>query len=836
MTTETAKATLPAPYYEHGGITVYHGDSLKILPLLELESFTAVVTDPPYGIGFMGKEFDTFKPEVVRQEMIRDTRTQKRRELYGGRESDAPSAAMAAGRYDRSTSANQAFQAWCTQWAALLLPVCKPGAPLLAFGGTRTSHRLVCAIEDAGWEVRDSLMWIFGCLSEDTEVLTPDGWEHYNTANGKAILTYDVQTDVFAWEVPQRWSTYCVKSDTAYRIQSDSTDQIVSRNHRCLVERGRSLTFVAAEKCSGVERVPTLSDDLHWLPQTQAAVLQRDVQRLLSRARLGQARAQRGVGCFAGRAGISCSEDDGFLQSGMERWANLFQEKGQVCRPVNQVHSMPAGVCVDGPEGRLCDGASPAGGKGNRTAIDPEGMCSSCEPRCNGQPDRKPSAVCLKCRPQTARTRTSYRATLATVTPFSYTGVIFCPTVSTGAFVARRNGKIFVTGNSGFPKSLSISKAIDKAAGAEREIVGSRPAFPDGTRGATYHGDKKGGAIGNFASCETIENGMVPILAPATEAAKLWDGWQTALKPAYEPICLAMKPLAGTFAQNAIEHGVAGINVDGCRIGTEMMVNSPAGSAGDVMKTGLKPNAPPTTSSGRWPANLLLQHHPECVQVGIKKVKGSPRVSGNEPSLPNDGTKTMGKFTSRLPYEPYTDADGFEIVEAWNCHPECPIRILDEQSGVSKSSVYAKSGTRNAKGPSRAFGNFDQSTKNAPDNYGDTGGASRFFKTFPPDACRFQYVAKASKSDRGHAPEEDLPLFGETVPEFRNTHPTVKPIALMEYLCRLVMPPANGLILDPFAGSGTTGIACKRLGVRAILIEENEEYCEIIAERLRNEH
>ncbi len=98
--------------------------------------------------------------------------------------------------------------------------------------------------------------------------------------------------------------------------------------------------------------------------------------------------------------------------------------------------------------------------------------------------------------------------------------------------------------------------------------------------------------------------------------------------------------------------------------------------------------------------------------------------------------------------------------------------------------------------------------------------------------ARFFYTSKASGKDRGNLPEEELPLFGETIPEFRNDHPTVKPVELMEYLIRLVTPP-GGVVLDPFMGSGSTLVAARRQGFKAIGIEKDAHWCEVTVERLR---
>lgn len=217
---------------------------------------------------------------------------------------------------------------------------------------------------------------------------------------------------------------------------------------------------------------------------------------------------------------------------------------------------------------------------------------------------------------------------------------------------------------SGFPKSHDISKAIDKKAGAKREVVG---------KGKGRTGGKAQPNGGSTFSDDNYQwPGDYDITAPATNDARLWDGWGTALKPAWEPIIVAMKPTDGTFVNNALKHGVAGFNIDGSRIPSE---------------------------GGRFPANV----------------------------------------------------------------------ILDEEAGTL------------------------------------LGEQSRFF-----------YCAKASKKDRGEG----------------NNHPTVKPTALMEYLCRLTSTPTGGVVLDPFMGSGTTGLACKATGREFIGIELNEDYYHIAKTRL----
>lgn len=298
---------------------------------------------------------------------------------------------------------------------------------------------------------------------------------------------------------------------------------------------------------------------------------------------------------------------------------------------------------------------------------------------------------------------------------------------------------------SGFPKSLDVSKAIDKAAGAERGVVG------------VHHRHGGGSEVSGSMSGPLGTASELPLTAPATDAAKQWAGWGTALKPAFEPIVVARKPLIGTVAANVLEHGTGALNIDACRVAH----NEPAGNAavgaggarsGGIM--GAKPDAlrvretTAASTAGRWPTNAVLDHH--------------------------------------------------QAAE------------LDQQSGVSKSGVAVR---RNIDGQNQqANGIYSTRVRDASDDvgYADSGGASRFFPTF-------KYQAKAPAKER---PKVD-----------GVAHPTVKPLALMRWLVKLVTPP-GGIVLDPFAGSGTTIEAALLEQMNVVGIEREAEYIPLIQSRL----
>jgi len=393
---------------------------------------------------------------------------------------------------------------------------------------------------------------------------------------------------------------------------------------------------------------------------------------------------------------------------------------------------------------------------------------------------------------------------------------------------------------SGFPKSHDVSKAIDRAAGAEREVIGIRPEWASRAnkirRGVSWADNTI--EDGSFSHPEQIGQ----ITAPATEPAKLWDGWGTALKPAWEPIIVAMKPIEGTFANNALEWGVAGLWVDGARIGTAEDLNpndyddtrrtapkfSGRYNGGEIGQYRASPGAVP---NGRWPANLILSHHAECRQIGMRKVKSDgglttrQRVEGQ--IYQSDAPKEMFN---------YADADGYETVTAWECHPNCPVRLLDEQSGESVSRPVRPESI-GVSGNGKNKGLFGMGSIVQTGYYDISSKVSRFF-----------YCAKASRSERNdgcddfywHRENGHYRRIGkdawEQLPEKQraqgNIHSTVKPLSLMEYLCKLTRTPTGGIVLDPFMGSGSTLVACVNTGRGGIGIELEQEYFDIAQTRV----
>ena len=376
-----------------------------------------------------------------------------------------------------------------------------------------------------------------------------------------------------------------------------------------------------------------------------------------------------------------------------------------------------------------------------------------------------------------------------------------------GSILKNGDNECFFAHGVGFPKGQNISIAIDKKLGKTREVIETKT-----TKSGGMHSVNKLNKEQGFRPSNYNEDGNVfEITAPASEEAKLFFGFSTQLKPANEPIVLCRKPLqvGMTIAENVLEYSTGGMNIGACRIGhneEQKFANREQRSAGwnpdNCGFDSTKNNTASANPLGRYPANVVMQHSEDCECVGTKKVKGS-NCKPSDIGKGREGDFSNGIFgekKSKVTVS-HTDEEGFEEVEEWKCVEDCPIRILDEQSGITKST-----GGKNSKGGlgkgGRVYSKFTGGD-GLIDNLGglgDTGGASRFY-----------YTSKASKKERNYGLPE-----GET-----NWHPTVKSLSLMSWLVKLITP-IGGVCLDPFMGSGSTGIAAVQSGYDFIGIEMEE--------------
>lgn len=290
---------------------------------------------------------------------------------------------------------------------------------------------------------------------------------------------------------------------------------------------------------------------------------------------------------------------------------------------------------------------------------------------------------------------------------------------------------------SGFPKSLDVSKQLDKMAGMERQVVGESQWKGRNPNGRNHGND----TFKKYGVDKRTDEQTSQVTAPSSDAAKEWQGWGTALKPALEPITVARKPIVGTVAANVLKWGTGGINIDGCRVG----------------ESGARNNGSKPAEDGYQKNEIFGKRMP------------SERVDYD-----------MGRFPSNLIH------DGSEEVLA--LFPETTSGAFPKKAAAGDFF--------------KGIGAIAEERK----EMGDSGSAARFF-----------YTAKASQSERGKG----------------NDHPTVKPLAIMRYLCRLVTQP-GGIIYDPYAGSGTTIIAAIEEGFSAFGSDLDAHHCDIFNLRTRH--
>jgi DNA modification methylase len=618
------------------GVQVLHGDCRPLLRDMDAETFHSCVTDPPYHLTSIVKRFGAENAAPVKPGVY---------------------ARSAAGFMGKTWDGGDvAFRP--ETWAEVLR-VMKPGAHLVAFGGSRTWHRLACAIEDAGFEIRDSLMFLYGSgFPKSHNINKAIGIDNTCQCHKTKSQWANEEGAVQAAPVPTL-RKHVAAQDQARSQAKDLFGGLCGGP--AIGSAGREDASDGGAARHGGNHLPNVRhDDLEAesLGEESVAIILQPVMPGKGSDPSSGAQRERP------REEAAWEGHEGSTQPRMEGRRDVSQSARELCeRPVCAVSDR---VPDDGAQGRVCDGASSGNGAMGREGTDADGVRASRRSRSAAQRPAEPGIVAGQSQSQTG-----------------------------GAWVlCDRCGK---------------------------------PRIPDG--------------IG------------------------------TALKPAFEPIILARKPLAGTNAQNVLAHGCGGLHVDACRVETDENLNGGAyakdggrgnlqgdereGAAAGMFQPGKTAEREYEQPAGRWPPNLLYD--------GSDEVLAAFGVFGEKTS----GTGAVKRATA----------------------------------AGHQANAYGKE-SRPEGTPMHCIG--------------DSGSAARFFPALPftQDELRFHYSGKATADDRAGS-----------------KHPTIKPLALMKWLCTLITPP-GGHILDPFAGSGTTGEAARLLGFDCTLIEQDASHVADIKRRL----
>lgn len=637
--------------------SLHHGDCLDVLKTFDDNSVDSIVTDPPYGLSFMGKKWDYAVPSVA-------------------------------------------------IWSECLR-VLKPGGHLLAFAGTRTQHRMAVNIEDAGFEIRDTMGWVYGSgfpKSHNISIAIDKAAGAEREVVGTQRRS---QVASEGWDRP--WKHEAMKESGGTVAEFDITAPATPEAQRW---DGWGSALKPAIEPFGVYYKPLTVEAI-------CAILLADVTEQI--------------------------------------WSKLCQWSNASANDAENLLSVI------------------------RATLEKAGAFSVAESARTSALENTESAI-LAVRSSTWQKRTETEQ-----------GTI---RVDSAPENARQNGN----------EADTLGKEIPAGqADAMRTMDTFMSAITDRTLGNTALLWSEA-LVAALSQANTFTTRMALRLTTELKTLRylmhgstsLSTGRSKSFSPAIEPITVARKPFNGTLADNVLRWGTGGINVDGCRVGIESRWNPSAGNKNLESRHTVTPISSHKEfdgreCNGRWPANLIHDGSDEVVAL-----------------FPETKSATAG-FHSRKGGNVY---GGNSLLESATIH----------QGGME---------------------------------YGDSGSAARFFYAAPPDSDELPidsadpifYCAKASKRDRDEGCEE-LPTkqvgtyaqdewsrqnMGNTPDAMRqgrtNFHPTVKPTSLMRYLCRLVTPP-NGVILDPFCGSGSTGKGAIREGFRFIGIDLSEEYLDIARRRI----
>lgn len=731
------------PRYAHPLSYLYLGDSIEVMKSWPENSIDAVVCDPPYLLGFMAKAWD--RAESLQHEA----------------------------------------------WAREALRVLKPGGHVVAFGGSRTYHRLACAIEDAGFEIRDSLMWLYGCLDDASEALTKRGWVRGVDLRDDDEVCQWREDGSLSWVRPRRIIVKPYKGKLVV-LKNRHVEMHLTPDHRVplwlkrhsraprpmfeVVDAGELKphwlkTFPVAGRLNGpVELDPKLAYLVGWWltdawahGDGKAVMFSQSKPRTLAKLREALAPYSPSEYVKRGKLPQHADEHTFYVTGGIAEFLlSRFPSRAlgwEVLSWSREARLALFDGLMDGDGSRPVKQDAQAFWSKKQERRDVfAALCVSLGFRAYDDPEN----WCVHVNTSADTTQMQAKHGIGSR---DYDGLVWCVTVDSGYFVARRNGCPFITGNSGFPKSLNIG-----------------------------------------------------------------EGRGTALKPAHEPIVLARKPLDGTVAANVAKWGTGALNIDGCRIATtgeafRAPQSDPAKRSGvvgsdlgisaadtDKFQAAQRASIERTATLGRWPANVVLDEEAGALldaQSGTLKSGGYP---------PEGGQRTQGVATGK------PNARGPQVFGSSQGGASrffyCP-KVSRAERDAGCAHLPDRTAAETVERDPESAG-----AKNPRAGAGRGAGAAT------------RVCVKCEKNvDGGRATQpceaggEHEIVDGEKRPAAKNHHPTVKPVALMAWLVRLVTPP-GGLVLDPFTGSGSTGVACVREGRRFVGIDREPEYVEIAAARI----
>jgi hypothetical protein len=597
--------------------------------------------------------------------------------------------------WDHDKGGRDAWVSWLTDILSECLRVARPGAHAFVWALPRTSGWTHRALEDAGWEVRDCCVHIFGSgFPKSLDVGRAIDREEKSLWDDVINKLIDIETSVILdrWKEQsgsaKRAAPTSPKNQTATGINTPKSDSVPALAVP-LVSPERSLfTAIRAELSSSVHH-PTQQAKQHSVQWSAAS-------------------------SSTGSSGLATIAEHPPESLGAK--PDIAASFVAIAAPLSP--SVSSGSLTRAEEAlKTWLGSS----KSSRQAAT--------------------DALCVALTDALKRTTFSQSETFRSLDMIQQTDFVSAISVT----ITESTAALLISST----VDTLRNKALNKAAGAEREIIGDRVRLGD-TRA---YGHNSNGAVYGQDNDHLNDGFRPPITAPATDLAREWQGWGTALKPAAEFWYLARKPLAEkSIAANVARYGTGAINVDGCRIEGDLWSRkSGAGSTPYGSERTWNTSSTPDidrSASGRWPANLILSHSSECREIGVKRVRGTHRPG--PAGFPNKSA-TLSFDGNPQPHS-YADEDGYETVTAWECAPDCAVAMLDAQSGERGGGSFTRSGKRLLR-ENPVYG-VPNTTRHAPGNYGDTGGASRFF-----------YTAKASRAERNAG-------LGGPAGVHANMHPT----------------------------------------------------------------